>query len=63
MPYNVCTHLFFILDVVNVKKMAKKSYTYKPQYGIVVVCASEEEQKKLFERLQKLGLTLKVVVV
>jgi hypothetical protein len=39
------------------------NYSYKPQYGVVVICASEEEQKQIFERLKAMGLTLKVVVV
>lgn len=38
-------------------------YTYKKQFGIVVICQSEDEQKKLFDELKKQGLTLKVVVV
>lgn len=38
-------------------------YTYKPQYGVIVVCQSEEEQKAVFERLKQEGLTLKVVCV
>lgn len=38
-------------------------YTYKPQYGVIVICQSEEEQKAVFERLKQEGLTLKVVNV
>jgi hypothetical protein len=45
------------------KKTEKKSYAYKPQFGIVVMCADEQEQIKFFEMLQKKGLKLKVVVV
>lgn len=45
------------------KPETKKSYAYKPQYGIVVMCENEPEQIRLFERLQKQGLKLKVVVV
>lgn len=45
------------------KKTEKKSYVYKPQFGIVVMCADEPEQIRLFEMLQKKGLKLKVVVV
>jgi len=41
----------------------KKSYAYKPQYGIVVVCQSEAEQIQLFEKLKAQGLKLKVVCV
>ncbi|WP_308777551.1 hypothetical protein [uncultured Bacteroides sp.] len=38
-------------------------YTYKPQYGVIVICANEKEQIEVFERLKKEGLTLKVVNV
>lgn len=38
-------------------------YTYKPQYGVIAICQSEEEQKAVFERLKKEGLILKVVNV
>lgn len=38
-------------------------YTYKPQFGVIVICADEKEQKTVFERLQNEGLTLKVVNV
>ncbi len=38
-------------------------YTYKQQYGIVVICRSEQEQRELYEKLSGMSLTLKVVVV
>ncbi len=38
-------------------------YSYKQQYGIVVICHSEQEQRELYEKLNAMGLTLKVVVV
>lgn len=38
-------------------------YTYKPQYGVIVICRNEEEQRAIFERLKKEGLTLKIVNV
>lgn len=38
-------------------------YTYKPQYGVIVVCKDEAEQKAIFERLSAEGLTLKIVCV
>ena len=38
-------------------------YTDKPQYGVIVICADEKEQKEIYERLLKEGLTLKVVNV
>ena len=38
-----------------------KQFNYKPQYGVIVICENENEQKKLFEELQKQGKKLKVV--
>ena len=38
-------------------------YTYKPQYGVIVICRNEEEQRAIFEQLKKEGLTLKIVNV
>ena len=38
-------------------------YNYKEQYGVVVVCQNEEEQKRIYEMLLKKGLTVKVVCV
>jgi hypothetical protein len=43
--------------------MAKKNYKYKPQYGVIVICESETQQKQVFERLKKEGLKLKIVNV
>lgn len=41
----------------------KKEFKYKEQYGVIVICETEEHQKAVFERLQKKGLTLKIVTV
>lgn len=38
-------------------------YTYKPQFGVIVICADEREQKAVYDRLQSEGLTLKIVNV
>ncbi|MGV9003940.1 hypothetical protein [Flavobacterium sp.] len=38
-----------------------KEFNYKPQYGVIVICESEDEQKAVFEELQKSGKKLKVV--
>jgi hypothetical protein len=36
---------------------------YRQQYGVIVICKDEKEQQEVYEMLQKLGLTLKVVTV
>lgn len=41
----------------------KKSYAYRPAYGLVIVCKDEAEQIELFNRLKAQGLELKVVTV
>ncbi|GGA84815.1 hypothetical protein GCM10008015_27000 [Flavobacterium palustre] len=41
----------------------KKKFNYKEQYGVIVICETETEQKKVFEDLQKKGHKLKVVTV
>jgi hypothetical protein len=41
----------------------ENKFTYKQQYGVIVICKDEKEQREIYERLQKLGLTLKVVTV
>ena len=38
-------------------------YTYKPQFGVIVICADEREQEAVYDRLNKEGLTLKIVNV
>lgn len=45
------------------KTQVMGKYTYKPQFGVIVLCADESEQKAVYDRLQKEGLTLKVVNV
>jgi hypothetical protein len=38
-------------------------FNYKQQYGVIVVCKSEEEQKSIYDWLLGNGLTVKVVTV
>lgn len=39
------------------------SFKYQQQYGVIVICKDEAEQKAVYERLAAQGLTLKVVCV
>ena len=39
------------------------NFSYKQQYGVIVVCKDEKEQMKIYDELKKQGLTLKVVTV
>jgi hypothetical protein len=45
------------------KETVKKSYAYRPQFGLVIICQDEQEQIKLFNELQSKNLKLKVVTV
>ena len=38
-------------------------FVYRPKYAVIVMCADEAEQKSVFEQLQAMGLTIKVVSV
>jgi len=40
-----------------------KQFKYKEQYGVIVVCESEDQQKAIFDELQQKGLKLKIVTV
>lgn len=39
------------------------NFTYKEQYGVIVICSNEKEQQEIYERLRALGLKLKIVAV
>jgi len=38
-------------------------FKYRQQYGIVVLCADENQQREIYETLSNMGLKLKVVCV
>lgn len=46
-----------------VKRPGENGFRYRPQYGLVVVCKDELHQRRVYARLQKLGLGPKVVCV
>lgn len=54
-PVYLCTK-FLIHQVMG-------KYTYKPQFGVIVICADEREQKAVYDRLRNEGLTLRIVNV
>jgi len=41
----------------------KKTFKYRPQYGVIVMCENEQHQKEVFEKLKEMGYKLKIVVV
>lgn len=45
------------------KRPGVNGFKYKPKFGLVLVCADEAEQQRLFAKLCKLGHSPKVVCV
>ena len=39
------------------------NFNYKEQYGVIVLCKDEKQQRAIYERLLAEGLTLKIVTV
>lgn len=39
------------------------NFAYKPQFGVIIICSDEEEQKTLFEEFKQKGYKLKIVCV
>ena len=46
-----------------IRRPGENGFRYRQQFGLIVTCASEAEQKRLYARLVKLGLRPKVVCV
>lgn len=38
-------------------------YKYKPQFGVIIVCHTEQEQQTVFLHLKALGYKVRVVCV
>jgi hypothetical protein len=38
-------------------------FNYKSQYGVIVICADEKEQERIYNLLKEQGLILKIVCV
>ena len=41
----------------------RNGFSYRPQYGLIVPCKDEAEQRRLYALLLKMGLAPKVVCV
>lgn len=41
----------------------KNGFSYKEQYGVIVLCDDAAHQERVYEALKLLGLKLKVVTV
>ena len=45
------------------KETPATKFKYKPQYGVIVLCKDEAEQRRRFESLKKRNWKLRVVCV
>ena len=45
------------------KEKPKHSFKYREQYGVIVLCKNEAEQRRVYEQLKARGLNLRVVKV
>ena len=45
------------------RRQGENGFKYKPQFGLVVPCKDEAQQRQRYARLAKLGMTPKVVCV
>lgn len=45
------------------KRPGENGFKYRPQFGLVIACKDEPEQQRIYARLTKQGLKLKVVCV
>ena len=45
------------------RRQGENGFKYKPQFGLVVPCKDEDQQRRIYARLVKLGMKPKVVCV
>lgn len=45
------------------QRPGENGFKYRPKFGLVINCKDESEQQKIYARLTKQGLKLKVVCV
>lgn len=51
------------LMLMGQKIPGKNGFKYRPQFGVIVTCADETEQEKIYTALRAQGLACKVVAV
>lgn len=49
------------INLIKQNYKVAKQFSYKPQYGVIVICETEEEQIKVFEELKEKGFKLRIV--
>jgi hypothetical protein len=51
------------LVIIFKTKKCMGKFTYRPQFGVIVICKDEADQVSVYDWLTKNGLTVKVVAV
>ena len=51
------------VSVAGGKASAKIGFKYRPQFGVIVVCADEKEHQRVYRQLASQGYKVKVVCV
>lgn len=51
------------VSIAGGKASAKIGFKYRPQFGVIVICASEAEHQKVYRQLASQGYKVKVVCV
>ncbi|MDR2014527.1 MAG: hypothetical protein LBP99_02745 [Azoarcus sp.] len=63
-PVEIDPQMKTVRSGIQQKKVpGKNGYSYKEQYGVVVICKDAAHQEHIYDRLRRLGLQLKVVSV
>ncbi len=52
-----------LIAAMKPNKKAAQPFKYQQQYGLIVVCEDEADQRRKFEQLKKRGLKVRVVTV
>lgn len=64
----VFVHLILLPETTNIviifkTKNSMGKFSYRPQFGVIVICKDEADQVSVYDWLIKNGLTVKVVAV
>jgi len=51
------------IKIIPMSTLKTKQIKYKEQYGVIVICKTEQEQINVYNKLNKEGFALKVVTV
>ena len=61
-PFDQGCHLLNEQPTAPKPKPPRKPFSYRRQFGVIVLCADEREQARVYRQLARMGHTCKVVV-